>query len=157
MGKVRLVSWWNSSPADAVANPFPSHTTSVFSHSSQHLPFPPRLLLSSSPQDSVLSPFCFNSSLITSHVPHQVLISSLLPDLHAHAHTVAEECTCARPKPQILMLPTLVCQRAHAYLKRLLRGYVLSFKHVSLERKYLHPETLIITHAHKRRIRWQIT
>lgn len=108
---------------------------------------PPRILF--------FPPFCFNSGLITSHVPHQVLISSLLPRVCqtcTHARTQSQKNARARgPKPQILMLPTLACQRAHAYLKRLLRGYVLSFKHVSLERKYLHPETLIVTHAHKRR------
>ena len=51
---------------------------------------------------------------------------------------------------------TLVCVMwLHAYLMHVLRGYILSFKHVSHERKYLHPETLIITHIHKRQTHHQ--
>lgn len=122
-------------------HPRPLQTASVFSHCSHHLPFPTRLLLTHPPDpptlrqaSSLLCPFCFNSSLITSHVPHQVLISSLLLRVwqtraRARALTLAEECTCTRPKPQILVLPTVVCQRVHAFLKRLLCGCVLSFKH----------------------------
>lgn len=44
---------------------------------------------------------------------------------------------------------------SHGNLMHVLCGYILSFKHVSHERKYLHPETLIITLIHKRRPRHQ--
>lgn len=152
LGKVHLASL-NSSPADAGAKPFAS--TQPASSPTAHTICRFLLVSPLPPQDSLISPFCFNSSLITSHVPHQVLISSLLLRVcqtckHARAGSQKNARARAPNCRYCSVLPTLVCQRAHAYLKRLLRGHVLPFKHVSLERKYLHPETLIITHAQKR-------
>lgn len=81
----------SSSPADAVTSPFPSHNL--------------RLLLT----PPGFSPFCycFNSTLIRSHVPHQVFISSLLLRvLHAQAHTQSQKSARARsPNCRCLCLP----------------------------------------------------
>lgn len=67
----------------------------------------------------------------------------------SHTHTI--------PSDQRLHIhtPKLCVMWIHAYLMHVHCGYILSFKHISLERKYLYPETLISTHIHKRKTHCQ--
>lgn len=107
-----------------------------------------------------------------SRVPHKVLISSLPLESARLTHTCTNSHRGARAytKPPVFMPAicklTLQSPRKytkthwhvtwlHAYLMHVLRGYILSFKHVSHERTYPHPESLIITHIHKRQTHQQ--
>lgn len=92
------------------------------------------------------SAFCFHSGLILSHVPRKVLISSL--PLEFGRLSLSHTCTNSHKNAfaytdSYASHTDVLC--AHTYLMHALCGHILSFKHVSHERKWLHLETLIST------------
>lgn len=103
-------------------------------------------LLSFSPLFLVVSSACcFNSLLITSHVPHKVLISRLPCMGTHHKHQFTQECMCEHQSID----PPASCVgilRAHAYLMHVLCGYILSFTRFPWEK--VSPFGNINNHTH---------
>lgn len=142
--------------AEAITHSFPSQTIRLPSSCSLFSTF-------ASPYFSLSarsSGFCFNSSPITSHVVHELLIWSLPPEPARLSHASKHVCVYAHWTTDFYVSRTcarfIVTSQTHTQTHTsVLYGYILSFKHVSHERRYLHPETLIITRTHKRQTHQQ--